>query len=80
MIDKEVLKHDLSELDRVRCELIMANYRYEEALETFDKKYGDGVGQKAIRILRNRFLLKKLVLPPEALEEVSEELYENMQS
>ena len=53
MFDKDELKKDLSELDRVRCELIMANYRYEEAVEKFDKKYGDGLGQKAIRILRN---------------------------
>ncbi len=74
MMDKEELKKDLSELDRVRCELIMANYRYEEALEKFDQKYGDGFGQKAIRILRNRFLLKKLILPPEALDEVTSEL------
>ncbi len=74
MMDKEELKKDLSELDRVRCELIMANYRYEEALEKFDQKYGDGLGQKAIRILRNRFLLKKLILPPEALDEVTSEL------
>lgn len=74
MLDKEGLKKDLSELDRVRCELIMANYRYEEALEKFDQKYGDGLGQKAIRILRNRFLLKKLILPPEALDEVTSEL------
>jgi hypothetical protein len=75
MIEKEDLKKDLSELDRVRCELIMANYRYEEALEKFDKKYGEGLGQKAIRVLRNRFLLKKLILPPEALEEVASELF-----
>ena len=75
MIDKEELKRDLSDLDRVRCELIMSNYRYEEAVEKFDRKYGDGVGQKAIRILRNRFLLKKLILPPEAIEEVAVELF-----
>ncbi|GAK55825.1 hypothetical protein U27_02784 [Candidatus Vecturithrix granuli] len=78
MTEKEELKKDLSELDRVRCELIMANYRYEEALEKFDKKYGDGLGQKAIRILRNRFLLKKLILPPEALEDVTAELYDSL--
>ena len=60
MIDKEELKKDLSELDRLRCELIMANYRYEEAVEKFDKKYGDGLGQKAIRILRNRFFAEKI--------------------
>lgn len=78
MTAKEELKKDLSELDRVRCELIMANYRYEEALEKFDKKYGDGLGQKAIRILRNRFLLKKLILPPEALEDVTTELYDSL--
>jgi len=76
MVDKEELKKDLSDLDRVRCELIMANYRYEEALEKFDRKYGDGLGQKAIRVLRNRFLLKKLILPPEALDEVTIELYD----
>jgi hypothetical protein len=52
----------------------MANYRYEEAVERFDRKYGEGVGPKAIRALRNRFLLKKLVLPPETLDEVAQEL------
>ena len=79
MIGKEELKKDLSDLDRVRCELIMANYRYEEAVEKFDEKYGEGLGQKAIRLLRNRFLLKKLILPPEALEEVTAELYKTLQ-
>jgi hypothetical protein len=74
MVEQEELKKDLAELDRVRCELIMANYRYEEALEKFDRKYGEGVGQKAIRALRNRFLLKKLILPPETLDEVTGEL------
>lgn len=78
MIDRDAVKQDLSELDRVRCELIMANYRYEEAIEKFDEKYGDGLGQKAIRILRNRFLLKKLILPPEALEEVTNELVKSL--
>ena len=78
MVDKEELKKDLAELDRVRCELIMANYRYEESVEKFDKKYGDGLGQKAIRALRNRFLLKKLILPPETLDEVTSEMFETL--
>lgn len=78
MVDKEEMMRDLSDLDRVRCELIMSNYRYEESLEKFDRKYGDGLGQKAIRILRNRFLLKKLILPPEAIEEVAIELFRGM--
>lgn len=76
MVEKEELKKDLAELDRVRCELIMANYRYEEALDKFDQKYGGGLGQKAIRALRNRFLLKKLILPPETLDEVTGEIFE----
>ncbi len=78
MIDKEELKKDLAELDRVRCELIMANYRYEEAIDKFDQKYGEGLGQKAVRALRNRFLLKKLILPPETLDEVTGELFDVM--
>ncbi|GAK52504.1 hypothetical protein U14_03755 [Candidatus Moduliflexus flocculans] len=78
MVDKDELKRDLSDLDRVRCELIMANYRYEEALEKFDLKYGEGLGQRAIRVLRNRFLLKKLILPPEAIEEVAVELFSSL--
>ncbi|PIE33046.1 hypothetical protein CSA56_13420 [candidate division KSB3 bacterium] len=78
IVSKEDLQNDLSELDRVRCERIMSNYRYEEALEQFDRKYGKGLGEKAVRILRNRFLLKKLILPPEALEEVTTELYESL--
>ena len=78
MLKKEELKKDLSDLDRIRCELIMASYRYEEALEQFDRKYGEGLGQKAIRVLRNRFLLKKLILPPEALDEIAAELCETL--
>ncbi len=77
MFEKDDLKRDLAELDRIRCELIMANYRYEEAVDKFDEKYGPGLGQRAIRILRNRFLLKKLILPPEALDEVAIELYKS---
>ncbi len=78
MVDRDELRKDISDLDRIRCELIMANYRYEEAVDKFDKKYGEGLGHKAIRSLRNRFLLKKLVLPPEALDEVTSELYESI--
>jgi hypothetical protein len=78
MVDKEDLKKDLAELDRLRCELIMANYRYEEAIDKFDQKYGEGLGQKAIRVLRNRFLLKKLILSPETLDEVTGEIFELM--
>ncbi len=78
MLAKEELKKDLADLDRIRCELIMAKYRYEEALEKFDKKYSEGLAQKAIRVLRNRFLLKKLILPPEALDEVAAELYDTL--
>ena len=77
-MEKEELRKDLAELDRVRCELIMANYRYEEAVDKFDKKYGEGLGQKAIRALRNRFLLKKLILPPETLDEVTGELFSTL--
>ena len=79
MIDKEELQKDLADLDRVRCERIMANYRYEETLENFDKKYGNGFGEKAVRLLRNRFLLKKLILPPETLQEVTTELHDLLQ-
>jgi hypothetical protein len=76
MIDKEELRKDLAELDRVRCELIMANYRFEEAVDKFDQKYGEGLGQKSIRALRNRFLLKKLILPPEILDDVTGEVFD----
>lgn len=75
-MDKEELRKDLADLDRIRCELIMANYRYEEAIDKFDAKYGEGLGQKAVRALRNRFLLKKLILPPEILDEVTKELFD----
>ena len=79
-LDKEELKKDLAELDRVRCELIMANYRYEEAIDKFDQRYGEGLGHKAVRALRNRFLLKKLILPPETLDEVTGELFDTMKN
>ena len=79
MIDKTQLRKSLEELDRVRGELILAKYRYEEAVEEFDNLYGRGAGEKAIRTLRSRALLKKLVLTREALDSMTEELYDSLQ-
>lgn len=78
MIDKTQLRKSLEELDRVRGELILAKYRYEEAMEDFDNLYGRGAGEKAIRTLRSRALLKKLVLTREALDSMTEELYDTL--
>jgi len=77
-IDKSQLRKSLEELDRVRGELILAKYRYEEALEDFDSFFGRGSGDKAIRTLRSRALLKKLVLTREALNSMTEELYDTL--
>ena len=77
-IDKTQLRKSLEELDRVRGELILAKYRFEEALEDFDNLYGRGSGEKAIRTLRSRALLKKLVLTREALDSMTEELYDTL--
>ena len=77
-LDKNQLRKSLEELDRVRGELILAKYRYEEALEDFDNLYGRGSGEKAIRTLRSRALLKKLVLTREALDSMTEELYDSL--
>lgn len=77
-IDKHQLRQSLEELDRVRGELILAKYRYEEALEDFDNLYGRGAGEKAIRTLRSRALLKKLVLTREALDSMTEELFDTL--
>ena len=77
-IDKNQLRKSLEELDRVRGELILAKYRYEEALEDFDSMYGRGAGNKAIRTLRSRALLKKLVLTREALDSMTEELHDTL--
>jgi hypothetical protein len=79
MIDKAQLRKSLEELDKVRGELILSKYRYEEALEEFDNLYGRGAGEKAIRTLRSRALLKKLVLTREALDSMTEELYDVLQ-
>jgi hypothetical protein len=79
MIDKAQLRKSLEELDRVRGELILAKYRYEEALEEFDNLYGRGAGEKAIRTLRSRALLKKLTLTREALDSMTEELFDILQ-
>lgn len=76
MVDKELLRHQLEELERIRGELILAKYRYEEAMADFDDLFGPGSANKAIRILRSRALLKKLVLTHEALDSVTEELYD----
>ena len=78
MVDKNQLRQSLEELDRVRGELILAKYRYEEALEDFDNLFGRGAGEKAIRTLRSRALLKKLVLTREALDSMTEELYDTL--
>jgi len=78
MIDKAQLHKSLEELDRVRGELILAKYRYEEAMEEFDNLYGRGAGERAIRTLRSRALLKKLVLTREAMDSVTEELYDSL--
>jgi hypothetical protein len=78
MIDKGQLRKSLEELDRVRGELILAKYRYEEAMEDFDNVYGRGTGEKAIRTLRSRAMLKKLVLTREALDSMTEELYDTL--
>jgi hypothetical protein len=77
-INKEQLRKSLEELDRFRGELILAKYRYEEALEDFDNLYGRGAGDKAIRTLRSRALLKKLVLTREALDSMTEELFDTL--
>ncbi len=76
MIDKPELREQLEELERIRSELILAKYRYEEAMEDFDSIFGKGSAAKAVRTLRSRSLLKKLVLTHEALDSVTEELYD----
>ena len=76
MIDKTSLRQQLEELERVRGELILAKYRYEEAMDDFDSLFGKGAASKAIRILRSRALLKKLVLTHDALDSVTEELFD----
>ncbi len=76
MIDKPELREQLEELERIRSELILAKYRYEEAMEDFDSIFGKGSASKAVRTLRSRSLLKKLVLTHEALDSVTEELYD----
>ncbi|MBD3307752.1 hypothetical protein GF339_15055 [candidate division KSB3 bacterium] len=78
MIDKEALRKQLEELERVRGELILAKYRYEEAIEDFDAMFGKDTAAKAIRVLRSRALLKKLVLTHEALDSVTEEFYDQL--
>lgn len=75
MIDKTQLRQQLEELERVRGELILAKYRYEEAMEDFDSLFGKGSAAKAVRVLRSP-LLKKLVLTHEALDSVTEELFD----
>ena len=76
MIDKDLLRQQLEDLERIRGELILAKYRYEEAMDDFDNLFGKGSAKKGIRILRSRALLKKLVLTHEALDSVTEELFD----
>lgn len=76
MIDKNLLRKHVEELERLRGELILAQYRYEEAQEEFENSFGKGTAARAIHALRSRALLKKLVLTHEALDSVTEELYD----
>ena len=78
MLDKKLLREHIEELERVRGELILAKYHYEEALEEFDKLFGKGAADRAIHALRSRALLKKLVLTHEALDSVTEELFDSL--
>ncbi|PIE33629.1 hypothetical protein CSA56_10970 [candidate division KSB3 bacterium] len=75
MVDKDELRKHIEELERLRGEVILAKYRYEEAQEDFDSLLGKGVAALAIHALQSRTLLKKLVLTHEALDFVTEELY-----
>ena len=76
MFEKNDLRKHLEELERVRGELILAKYHYEEAVDEFDKLFGKGSADRAIHVLRSRALLKKLVLTHDALDSVTEELYD----
>ena len=78
MMDKEFLRKQIADLEQMRGELIMAKYRYEEALEDFDAQFGKGAASKAIHALRSRALLKKLELTREALNSVTEELFDSL--
>lgn len=78
MPDKIELRKHVEELERLRGEMILAKYRYEEAQEDFDKQFGKGTATRAIHALRSRALLKKLVLTHEALDSVTEELYDDL--
>ncbi len=78
MLDKDVLRKHVEELERLRGELILSKYRYEESQEDFDKLFGKGSSARAIHALRSRALLKKLVLTHEALDSVTEELYDDL--
>ncbi len=78
MLDKKLLREHIEELERMRGELILAKYHYEEALEEFDQLFGKGTAERTIHALRSRALLKKLVLTHEALDSVTEELYDSL--
>ncbi|MCP4405470.1 MAG: hypothetical protein GY801_50235 [bacterium] len=78
MLDKDVLRKHVEEIERLRGELILSKYRYEESQEDFDKLFGKGSSARAIHALRSRALLKKLVLTHEALDSVTEELYDDL--
>ena len=78
MLDKAALRQSVEELERLRGEMILAKYRYEEAQEDFDRQFGKGSSARAIHALRSRALLKKLVLTHEALDSVTEELYDEL--
>jgi len=76
MVDKNELRKYVEELERLRGEVILAKYRYEESQEDFDNLFGKGSAARTIHALRSRALLKKLVLTHEALDSVTEELYD----
>ena len=51
-------------------------FGHQVAVDEFDKLFGKGSADRAIHVLRSRALLKKLVLTHDALDSVTEELYD----
>ena len=75
-LDKNALRKHLQELEQAREDVILSQYRLEEAMDMFDDLFGPGAARKAVRLLRSKELARKLILTKESLNSIENEIYD----
>ena len=77
-LDKTEIRKNLQELEQAREDVILAQYRLEEAMDSFDDLFGPGTARKAVRLLRSKELARKLILTKESLNSIENEIYDEL--